>query len=81
MGFHLSKFVQSKAGRSIMSMLLGLGLSTLFRSVCQGNNCYEFNAAPLEDYNKKIFKNDGKCYKLKMNATKCDKSKKIISYS
>ena len=40
---YLSKFVSSDTGKYVMSILLGLGLSTLFRSVCKGKQCKYMN--------------------------------------
>jgi len=36
---HLSKLVHSQTGKYVMSVLLGLGLATLFRTVCKDKNC------------------------------------------
>ena len=36
---HLGKFVHSYTGKIIMSLILGIGLATLFRSACKGKQC------------------------------------------
>ena len=33
---YLSKFVHSEIGRYLMSIILGLGLATFFRKMCNG---------------------------------------------
>jgi hypothetical protein len=76
----LGKFVHSKTGRMFMSLLLGLGLASLFRKVCSDRNCIIFRAPPLDKFKDKIYKDGNKCYKFNAVATKCDKSKKIISF-
>ena len=76
---HLEKFVQSKTGRYIMSALLGFGLASLFREVCKDKNCLIFKAPPLDEIENKIYKQNGKCYTYKPEATKCDSNKKSVS--
>jgi hypothetical protein len=78
---HFGKFVHTQTGKYIMSLLLGFGLASLFRSVCKGKKCFEFYAPPLEEINDKIYKYDNKCYKYNLQSTKCDKNKKIINFA
>lgn len=80
MGMHLSKFVHSTTGKYIMSILLGFGLASVFRTVCKKRNCLVFSAAPLENFTKNIYKNENKCYKYVAHATKCTNNKKIIPF-
>jgi hypothetical protein len=78
MGLNLSKFVNTKTGKYIMSVLLGFGLATIFRKICKGDNCVVFYAPPLDEIENKIFKQDGKCYQYSLVSTKCDSSKKSV---
>ena len=76
----MEKYIHTRTGKIILSILLGLGVASLFRSVCKGKNCILFNAPPIEDINNKVHKYDNKCYKYVSNVTKCDKTKKIIEF-
>ena len=78
MKLHLSKFLDSKTGKYISSMLLGFGLATFFREVCKGDNCNVFYAPPLTEVENKIFKQNNKCYTYKSVSTKCDSNKKNV---
>jgi len=78
MKINISKFVNSKSGKYITSILLGLGLAAIFRTVCKGENCIIFYAPQIEDIEDKIFKQDGKCYSYKMVSTKCDANKRDV---
>jgi hypothetical protein len=80
MGIHLGKFVHTETGRTIMSIILGLGLATLFRTVCKDNNCLIFHAPPLDDFKDKIYKNNGKCIKYVPVATKCSLNAKTVTF-
>jgi len=75
---HLYKFVKSESGKIIMSIILGIGLATIFRSVCKGNECYIYKAPPLEDVQDQIYKFDGKCYKFDKHSEICNKNNKRI---
>lgn len=82
MAVNLSKFLHSKTGRIIMSILLGFGLASIFRSVCTTNNkeCVAFHAPPLDEIKNKIYKTNGKCVKYTPVATKCNTNAKIIEF-
>ena len=77
----LSK-MKTPSGKIIMSILLGIGIATLFRSVCDDDSCTEYLAVQPKEIKNKIFKNNGKCYTYNMETTKCDtnNSKKIIMF-
>ncbi len=80
MGMYLGKFVHTETGKIIMSILLGFGLASLFRTVCKDNNCLVFHAPPLDDFKDKIYKNNDKCVKYVPVATKCSLNAKIVSF-
>ena len=40
---NLRRLLESELGKNIISILLGLGLATLFRKVCTDKNCIRFN--------------------------------------
>jgi hypothetical protein len=78
---HLSKFVHSESGKYIMSIILGIGLATLFRVACKGNNCIITQAPPLEEIKEKTYRIDGKCYKIESNAVSCNSQKQIVEFA
>jgi hypothetical protein len=80
MAINLGKFVHTETGKIIMSILLGLGLASLFRTVCKNNHCLEFHAPPLEEIKDKIYKNNDKCVKYNSFLTKCSNKNKIIEF-
>ena len=78
---HLYKFVKSNSGKYMMSIILGIGLATIFRSVCKVKECYVYKAPPLDEINEKIYKFDGKCYKFENVNQKCDNTKRVVSFA
>tara|TARA_Y100000310_G_scaffold255316_1_gene262690 strand:- start:172 stop:414 length:243 start_codon:yes stop_codon:yes gene_type:complete len=79
---YLRRLIYSDVGRIIISILLGLGLATLFRKVCNDRNCIIFKAPNIEKIKNQIFKFDNKCYKFSEKIEKCnEKRKKIIQFA
>jgi hypothetical protein len=77
---HLEKFLNTKTGRIIMSILLGFGLATCFRAICKGDNCKLIHAPPMEELDEQIYKFDNKCYKMIKNPVKCNSNKNIVNF-
>ena len=77
---NLRRLLESELGKNIISILLGLGLATLFRKVCKDRKCLVFKAPKIDDVKGQVFKFDGKCYKYREEATKCDPNKRIVDF-
>ena len=77
---YLGRFVHTETGKIIMSILLGFGLASLFRTVCKDRDCIIFHAPPLDKIQDKIYKNGEKCYKYTPVATKCEANAKILNF-
>ena len=80
MQMYLGKFVHTETGKIIMSILLGFGLASLFRTVCKDHNCVIFHAPPLDEFKDKIYKNNDKCFKYVPTATKCSLNSKTVTF-
>ena len=78
---YLNKFFENKTGKYMLSIILGIGIASLFRRVCKEKNCIVFQAPPLDDIKDKVFKYENKCYKYNPVLVKCDPQKKIIPVS
>jgi hypothetical protein len=78
---HLSKLVHSDTGKYVMSIILGIGIATLFRVTCTGNKCNIYKAPPLDEIEDKIYKFDDKCYKMETTATTCSSENKIYEFA
>lgn len=73
---HLEKFVNSYTGKVLMSILLGIGLATFFRSVCKGKQCRIKTSPPLENMEGQTYQIHGGCYQYEINSVSCQKSGK-----
>jgi len=75
------KFVHTNTGKILMSLLLGIGLATFFRSVCKGRNCRIEQSPSLDQLEDQTYLFDEKCYKMNKSAITCDKNKKIVTFA
>jgi hypothetical protein len=81
MGVNFGKFVHTENGKIIMSILLGLGLATLFRTICKEKDCVIFHAPPLDHFKDKIYRTgNGKCVKYVPVSTKCSINTKTVEF-
>jgi len=72
------KLLNSEVGIIIISILLGFGLATLFRKVCNKRNCLVFEAPSFKELEETTYKFDDKCYKFKPKSSICTKNKKTV---
>jgi hypothetical protein len=77
---YLRRLIYSDFGKVIISILLGLGLSTLFRKVCNDRNCLVFKAPTIDKIEGKTYKFDNKCYKYKPSAIQCKDSTDYVEF-
>lgn len=75
---NLKKLINSETGQLVISVLLGLGLATLFQKVCKDKNCIVFNGPVINEIDGKIYKYGEKCFSYKMQPAKCNSTKRII---
>lgn len=77
-GGNFKRFFYTHAGQVIISVLLGLGIATLFRKVCNDKNCIEFRGPPISAVENKIFHYDDRCYTYQSRATSCRDDRKTV---
>ena len=74
----IKKMLESKTGIIIFSIVLGLGLSTIFKSCCDSKNCIVYKGPDFDK--KKIIKYNNKCYEPTEQIQTCDSNKKIVTF-
>lgn len=75
---NFKRLLYTDLGRIVLSIILGLGLATLFRKICTDKSCLRFNGPIISDLEGKIYKHGDKCYKYSANTDKCDTTKKQV---
>ena len=78
---NFKRLLNTSIGQFIISLLLGLGLATLFRKACKDKNCIVFNGPVISDVEGKIYKYGEKCFTYVPTPTQCDSTKKISDIS
>lgn len=76
MKINLKQIINSTRGKYVFSILLGLGLATLFRKACNNRNCLVFKAPSIKDIKGKVFGHNDKCYEYKEESATCPKDDK-----
>ena len=78
---NLKRLLYTEFGQILISVMLGLGLATIFREACEGKNCLIFNGPVINEIDGKIYKFGEYCHKYVLNPVSCNKTKKIIEIS
>jgi len=71
----VDRLLHNERGQICVSVLLGLGLASVFRRVCEDNQCRVLRAAPLASIQDKTFKVGDKCVKYIPYPVDCKKKK------
>ena len=66
-----TKILDDPVGRIIVSILLGLGLASIFRKVCTGKSCVIVHGPPNKDVSDYYYKIDDDCFKYTPYETEC----------
>lgn len=75
----IKALMSTPVGKILISVLLGLGLATLFRQTCKAKNCIRFAGPILNEIDGKIYKHGNKCYKYDVESSgKCDETKRVL---
>ena len=78
---NFKRLITTNIGRMVISILLGLGLASLFRRVCRDKSCIKFNGPIISMENDKIYKFNEKCYKYTYEPNKCNETKRILPFA
>jgi hypothetical protein len=75
---NFKRLLNTDLGRIVISILLGLGLATLFKKVCNDKNCMVYSGPIIQDLEGKTYKHNNKCYTYTSEAVSCDSTKHIV---
>jgi hypothetical protein len=78
---NLLKAVDTRVGRIVISAILGIGLASIFRKVCNSRDCLVFEAPPMKEVTENTYKYNGRCYRFKESPVACDAEKKIVEFA
>lgn len=73
--------MKSKFGKNLLSVLIGVGIASLFRRSCDNGSCMEFKGPSFDKISKTIYRYNNKCYKFNENNVSCNNYKKQIEFA
>ena len=69
----IENLYKTKTGRYLISIILGLGISALFRKVWNDMDFIIVKGPPTSEILGHVFEFDSKCYKYRVKNTSCNK--------
>jgi hypothetical protein len=67
----IDNLFKTNRGKIIVSIVLGLGLASLFKKTCVGDGCIVIKSLPPDKIQGNTYRHDEKCYKYKAHSSKC----------
>ena len=77
---NILKLFKTNYGKNIISIILGLGLASLFRNICKNRNCMDFYGPDIGKLENTTYKYNDKCYNFSHTNVVCDNNKHIVSF-
>tara|TARA_Y100000741_G_C18185901_1_gene531361 strand:- start:241 stop:501 length:261 start_codon:yes stop_codon:yes gene_type:complete len=74
----VERLIYTDNGKAFISVILGLGLASLFRSACNMRGCIVFRHADIDDIDGETYKVGNKCYRYDLYQESCSLDKKIL---
>lgn len=78
---NIRRLLYSEYSDIIISIILGFGLATLFRKICNERNCIVFQAPKNENIENQIFRHNNQCFKYKHKSEQCNTDKKKVYFA
>ena len=75
---NLTKIMHTHYGQILISVILGLGLASLFRRGCSDKSCMTFRAPPPETIADNVYKHGDGCYRFEHASAPCNPNKTIV---
>lgn len=72
---NIIKSMHTKFGQVVISIILGIGLASLFRRTCHDEGCYDFKSPKTSEVESTTYLHGGTCYKFKAETKKCESKK------
>jgi hypothetical protein len=72
---NIIKSMHTKFGQVVISIILGIGLASLFRRTCHDEDCYKFKSPKTSEVESTTYLHGGSCYKFKAETKNCESKK------
>ena len=80
-GKFFDRIMHDYNAKYIISILIGLGIATIFRKSCKNNDCYVFKGPFTSEIKDHIYSYNNKCYKFIPKNIKCNSKEKQIEFA
>jgi hypothetical protein len=81
MGFNIGRLLNSTLGKILLSILLGLGLSTIFKQSCSGQSCITYHGPILGQVEGKTYQYGERCYTYTIAPIQCSTVRRSVDLS
>ncbi len=78
---YIHRLLYSKYSKLIISIVLGIGLATLFRRECKSGACVQVKGPKMKRIKDQIFEHNNSCYTFTPHSETCDKSKRQVDFA
>jgi hypothetical protein len=78
---NFTRLLHSPTGRIIISVVLGLGLASLFHKVCKDKDCIKFQGPVIKEIDGKTFEYDHKCFQYQAVPVPCNAEKRTLTFA
>lgn len=76
------RILRDEKSRYIISIILGLGLASLFRKACHDRKCIVFKGASIDKIKDKVYSFGNACYTFEAQPTSCDeKVERVVDFA
>lgn len=72
--------IHSKFGKMLISIILGIGLASIFRKSCDNKDCLSFKGPHHNDVTKHIYKHNDDCYTFNARSITCKSKERQVQY-
>jgi hypothetical protein len=70
----IEDLLNTPIGQILISVILGLGLATVFKKICKGQNCIVIQSPDIKEIEKYYYKVDDNCFKYTPYVTQCSEN-------
>lgn len=75
------RFLQDNNAKYLISILIGLGIATIFRKACKNDDCFVFKGPLTSEIKDKIYSFNNKCYKFFPKSITCNSKAKQVEFA
>jgi len=75
------KTINTSTGKIVISIILGVGLASIFRKTCKKDQCISFKAPTKDSIINNTYFHDSKCYSFQEKSISCNNKLKNINFA